>query len=163
MRTRWQLAQVTERVDPQPKLAALGLVGTVPQACPADRAWQSPHPLLCMYHLNPERKGAQVAAGNEAVLRARFQDAQFFYQEDLKGSLEQFRPALGGMMFHAELGEHALQRTVQSRPEACTEISMQTGHFGKIRSFPSLASCWQLLSRVNRLFLAVSRNICCQG
>ena len=46
-----------------------------------------------------------MAAGNEAVLRARFQDAQFFYQEDLKGSLEQFRPALGGMMFHAELGK----------------------------------------------------------
>ena len=41
------------------------------------------------------------------MLRARFQDAQFFYQEDLGSSLEQFRPALGGMMFHAELGELA--------------------------------------------------------
>lgn len=33
----------------------------------------------------------QVAAGNEAVLRARFEDATFFYQEDLKQPLEEFR------------------------------------------------------------------------
>lgn len=32
-----------------------------------------------------------VAAGNEAVLRARFEDATFFYREDLKSSLEQLR------------------------------------------------------------------------
>ena len=48
----------------------------------------------------------QVAAGNEAVLRARFQDAQFFYEEDKRSSLEAFRPALGGMLFHADLGAH---------------------------------------------------------
>ncbi len=32
-----------------------------------------------------------VAAGNEAVLRARFEDASFFYREDLKLTLEQMR------------------------------------------------------------------------
>jgi glycyl-tRNA synthetase len=32
-----------------------------------------------------------VAAGNEAVLRARFEDAAFFYNEDLKQSLAAFR------------------------------------------------------------------------
>lgn len=32
-----------------------------------------------------------VAAGNEAVLRARFEDATFFYKEDLKQPLEAFR------------------------------------------------------------------------
>ena len=32
-----------------------------------------------------------VAAGNEAVLRARFEDATFFYKEDLKHPLEEFR------------------------------------------------------------------------
>jgi glycyl-tRNA synthetase len=32
-----------------------------------------------------------VAAGNEAVLRARFEDATFFYNEDLKTSLDQLR------------------------------------------------------------------------
>jgi len=34
---------------------------------------------------------ATVAAGNEAVLRARFEDATFFYKEDLKQRLEDFR------------------------------------------------------------------------
>ncbi len=34
---------------------------------------------------------ATVAAGNEAVLRARFEDASFFYREDLKTPLEEMR------------------------------------------------------------------------
>jgi hypothetical protein len=37
---------------------------------------------------------AAVAAGNEAVLRARFEDAAFFYNEDLKQPLEEFRWAV---------------------------------------------------------------------
>lgn len=32
-----------------------------------------------------------VAAGNEAVLRARFEDATFFYREDLKMTLDDMR------------------------------------------------------------------------
>lgn len=32
-----------------------------------------------------------VRAGNEAVLRARFEDARFFYEADTKKSLEQHR------------------------------------------------------------------------
>eukprot|EP00798_Chlamydomonas_sp_ICE-L_P032510 gene32510-17216_t len=45
-----------------------------------------------------------VAAGNEAVLRARFEDAAFFYKEDLKQPLEDFRPKLKGTMFQKDLG-----------------------------------------------------------
>jgi len=45
-----------------------------------------------------------VAAGNEAVLRARFEDATFFYKEDLKHPLEEFRPKLQGTMFQKDLG-----------------------------------------------------------
>ncbi|KXZ51509.1 hypothetical protein GPECTOR_12g472 [Gonium pectorale] len=47
---------------------------------------------------------ATVAAGNEAVLRARFEDAAFFYREDLKHKLEDFRPKLSGTTFQKELG-----------------------------------------------------------
>jgi hypothetical protein len=39
-----------------------------------------------------------VAAGNEAVLRARFEDAAFFYREDLKQQLANFRWAAWGFM-----------------------------------------------------------------
>jgi glycyl-tRNA synthetase len=45
-----------------------------------------------------------VAAGNEAVLRARFEDAAFFYREDLKQPLRDFRPKLKGTVFHRDLG-----------------------------------------------------------
>jgi glycyl-tRNA synthetase beta subunit len=34
-----------------------------------------------------------LTAGNAAVLRARFEDASFFYNEDLKQPLEAFRCA----------------------------------------------------------------------
>jgi len=47
---------------------------------------------------------AAVAAGNEAVLRARFEDAAFFYREDLKTRLSDFRPKLKGTAFHRDLG-----------------------------------------------------------
>ncbi|PNW77355.1 hypothetical protein CHLRE_10g433000v5 [Chlamydomonas reinhardtii] len=47
---------------------------------------------------------AVVAAGNEAVLRARFEDAAFFYREDLKQPLQDFRPKLSGTTFQKELG-----------------------------------------------------------
>ncbi|CAL8470617.1 g10159 [Coccomyxa elongata] len=45
-----------------------------------------------------------VRAGNEAVLRARFEDAQFFYAADLKQPLEAFLPKLAGTQFHKDLG-----------------------------------------------------------
>ena len=37
--------------------------------------------------------------GNEAVLRARFADAEFFYNSDLSVPLESFVPKLGSMTF----------------------------------------------------------------
>lgn len=48
--------------------------------------------------------GPTVAAGNEAVLRARFEDAAFFYREDLKFKLAEFLPKLAGTTFQKELG-----------------------------------------------------------
>ncbi len=45
-----------------------------------------------------------VVQGNQAVLRARFEDATFFYTEDLKTTLEQLVPRLQGTMFQQQLG-----------------------------------------------------------
>lgn len=45
-----------------------------------------------------------VREGNEAVLRARFSDARFFYREDLKTKLADLRPALAGTLFQKDLG-----------------------------------------------------------
>lgn len=42
--------------------------------------------------------------GNEAVLRARFEDAQFFYRADLGTPMEAMRARLAGTLFHKDLG-----------------------------------------------------------
>ncbi len=45
-----------------------------------------------------------IAKGNEAVIRARFADAAFFVDEDLKASLEDYLPKLDTLTFQTELG-----------------------------------------------------------
>lgn len=47
---------------------------------------------------------ATVVAGNEAVLRARFEDARFFYSADCAKALADFVPELEKVAFHRELG-----------------------------------------------------------
>jgi glycyl-tRNA synthetase len=45
-----------------------------------------------------------VTRGNEEVVRARFADADFFYREDVKKSLEEFLPRLNTLTFQEQLG-----------------------------------------------------------
>ena len=47
---------------------------------------------------------ANVIDGNERVVRARLYDAKFFYDEDLKVSLEEFRSRLSRVGFQEKLG-----------------------------------------------------------
>ena len=49
----------------------------------------------------------KAANGHERVLRARLEDAFFFYSEDKKTSLEQRAQGLGGIVFHHKLGTMA--------------------------------------------------------
>jgi glycyl-tRNA synthetase len=46
----------------------------------------------------------KVIHGNEQVLRARFSDAQFFYQADVKRPLRDYLPQLETLTFQAKLG-----------------------------------------------------------
>jgi glycyl-tRNA synthetase len=46
----------------------------------------------------------KVIHGNEHVLRARFSDAQYFYQQDIKKNLEDYLPRLGTLTFQEKLG-----------------------------------------------------------
>jgi glycyl-tRNA synthetase beta chain len=59
----------------------------------------------------------QVAKGNEKVLRARLQDARFFYQEDQKMSIQSALIRLETIVFHEELG------TVGDKVRRIVEIS----------------------------------------
>ena len=50
------------------------------------------------------RVSATVVAGNEKVVRARLDDAKFFYDEDLKRPMEEFVDRLGTVTFQERLG-----------------------------------------------------------
>ncbi|MGP4042412.1 glycine--tRNA ligase subunit beta [Gracilibacillus sp. D59] len=58
-----------------------------------------------------------VARGNEKVLRARLQDAQFFYEEDQKQSIDHNLKQLERMVFQESLG------TIADKVKRVTEIS----------------------------------------
>ncbi len=45
-----------------------------------------------------------VVAGNQRVLKARLEDALFFWREDTKKPIEEFVPGLSNVMFHERLG-----------------------------------------------------------
>ena len=71
------------------------------------------------------RDPAKIQAGNERVIRPRFSDAEFFWQQDLAKPLEQHRDALKAMIFQHQLGSLAdkSQRVAQL---ACY-IAQQSG------------------------------------
>src|SRR3954467_10733368 len=48
--------------------------------------------------------GKAIVAGNERVIRARLSDAKFFYETDLKTSLEDRLPKFDSIVFHEKLG-----------------------------------------------------------
>lgn len=52
----------------------------------------------------PDDEGKLIIAGNERVLRARFADARYFWDQDRKTSLEQRNQQLQNVIFHAKLG-----------------------------------------------------------
>jgi glycyl-tRNA synthetase beta chain len=53
------------------------------------------------------RDPSKVREGNERVVRPRLSDAAFFWEQDLKVSLEAHAAKLGGMTFQAKLGSYA--------------------------------------------------------
>ncbi|MEQ9144157.1 MAG: glycine--tRNA ligase subunit beta [Parvibaculaceae bacterium] len=59
---------------------------------------------IVVSNIEPADGGAAVVNGNERVLRARFSDARFLWDEDKKHSLEEFAKKLGEVVFHAKLG-----------------------------------------------------------
>jgi len=63
---------------------------------------------LCPYFITVSNNSgvslSNVRSGNEKVLKARLADARFFYQEDLKTSLEQKVEKLKHILFQEELG-----------------------------------------------------------
>ena len=53
---------------------------------------------------NMKAKGQDIPRGNQRVLKARLEDARFFYDEDRKRKLEDFVDDLKGVVFQKDLG-----------------------------------------------------------
>lgn len=59
---------------------------------------------IAVANIETKDAGKAIIAGNERVLRARFQDAKFYWDLDRKQTLESRLPKLCEMVFHAKLG-----------------------------------------------------------
>jgi len=68
---------------------------------------------ILVSNLEAEDGGKAIVAGNERVIRARLSDAKFFYETDLKTSLEERLPKFADIIFHEKLGSQAerIERT----------------------------------------------------
>jgi glycyl-tRNA synthetase beta chain len=63
----------------------------------------APH-FVCVANINAKDGGEAIIAGNERVLAARLSDARFFWEQDLKGPLEEQARKLDQIVFHDRLG-----------------------------------------------------------
>lgn len=84
--------------------------------------------------------GQQIIAGNERVLRARLQDAKFFWDQDRKAALVDRFPRLHDVVFHGGLGSLA-DRAFRMQ-ELAESLAAQTGAKAKhARRAGQLAKC----------------------
>jgi len=68
-----------------------------------DKAGKLTHQFLVVSNITPADPSA-VISGNERVVRPRLADAQFFYNQDRKRTLESRVPGLDKVVYHARLG-----------------------------------------------------------
>ncbi len=69
-----------------------------------DTAGKLANAFVCTANIVATDGGAVIVAGNEKVLAARLSDARFFYDTDLKTSLEVHAEKLKDIVFHEKLG-----------------------------------------------------------
>jgi glycyl-tRNA synthetase beta chain len=69
-----------------------------------DEAGRLAPKFLVVANMLTDDGGRAIVRGNERVLRARLQDAKFFWELDRKRPLESRVPKLGEIIFHAKLG-----------------------------------------------------------
>ncbi|MCA9874644.1 MAG: glycine--tRNA ligase subunit beta, partial [Anaerolineales bacterium] len=83
----------------------------------------------------------QVIDGNEHVIRARFADAEFFYNSDVKRSLADFLPNLSTLTFQADLGSmlDKVQRLQSLTPQIAAMIGLTPDETGIARRAAALS------------------------
>jgi glycyl-tRNA synthetase beta chain len=88
----------------------------------------APHFLTVLNSEPSEQAAAIIRHGNERVLRARFNDARFFWTVDQKVSLANRLEMLQSVTFHKELGSYH-QKTHTTR-EIAVKLAAQVRHTG---------------------------------
>ncbi|CUT17410.1 MULTISPECIES: glycine--tRNA ligase subunit beta [Candidatus Ichthyocystis] len=91
-----------------------------------------------------------IIQGNERVLKARLADAEFFWNQDLKHSLDEYAQKLPYVIYHTKLG------TQQDRTNRILDIAKKMAQLGKLSEEEHLhlqESC--RLSKVDLLTLMV--------
>ncbi|XP_030463262.1 glycine--tRNA ligase, chloroplastic/mitochondrial 2 [Syzygium oleosum] len=66
-----------------------------------------------------------VKKGNEAVLRARYEDAKFFYEMDTRKRFSEFQSQLKGILFHERLG--TMLDKISRLQNTVTKLSLAMG------------------------------------
>lgn len=82
-----------------------------------DASGKLTHKFIFVSNMKTDDQGAKIIAGNERVLRARLADTKFFWDQDLKITLDDRLPALDGIIYHNKLG------SLGWRVKRCIELS----------------------------------------
>jgi glycyl-tRNA synthetase beta chain len=100
----------------------------------------APH-FVCVANIDANDGGEAIVAGNERVLAARLADARFFWDQDLRVSLEDLLPKIGQMLFYEGMGSleakaqriAALSRSICQRwfPERDADTAHRAGLLAK--------------------------------
>jgi glycyl-tRNA synthetase beta chain len=85
---------------------------------------------VCTANISAHDGGAAIVAGNEKVLAARLSDAKFFWEQDLKVSLEDQAQKLSAIVFHEKLG------TVADKVERVAKLARWLVEEGIVKSSP---------------------------
>jgi glycyl-tRNA synthetase beta chain len=84
-----------------------------------DKAGNLAPRFIVIANLEAEDGGKAIVNGNERVLRARFADARFLWDQDRKQTLESRLPKLEEVVFHAKLG------TVRQKAERIADLARE--------------------------------------
>ncbi|MDO8838705.1 MAG: glycine--tRNA ligase subunit beta [Parvibaculum sp.] len=84
-----------------------------------DKAGKLSNRFIVIANLEAEDGGKAIVNGNERVLRARFADARFLWDQDCKATLESRLPKLEDVVFHAKLG------TVRQKAERIADLARE--------------------------------------
>ncbi|WP_309610999.1 glycine--tRNA ligase subunit beta [Sphingomonas sp.] len=86
--------------------------------------------LVCTANIAANDGGAAIVEGNRRVLAARFSDARFFWEQDLKVPLQEQAAKLSGIVFHEKLG------TVADKVERVAKLARWLCEEGIVGSSP---------------------------